>query len=56
MDDRAAKHIARREQDEFACAKCGKRWDVGEEAPECTPPKGTVKRDALFAPSTDKFI
>ena len=49
-------HHSRREQDEFFCAKCGKRWAVDEDPPECVIPKGTVKRDALFAPSTDIFI
>ena len=27
---------AKRERDEMACARCGTRWDVREEAPECS--------------------
>lgn len=30
----ADQHAARREQDEYVCAKCGKRWAVDEDAPE----------------------
>jgi hypothetical protein len=26
----------RRENDELACSKCGKRWFIGEERPTCT--------------------
>jgi len=28
-------HRARREQDEFVCTRCGKRWAVDEDEPEC---------------------
>lgn len=30
-----SEHTTIREQDEYYCTKCGKRWDVNEEAPEC---------------------
>ena len=30
-------HDPVREQDEIYCRKCGKRWGVDEDAPECTP-------------------
>lgn len=28
-------HRARREQDEFVCTRCAKRWDVNEKEPPC---------------------
>lgn len=28
-------HRAQRQGDEFFCARCGKRWDVKEKAPDC---------------------
>lgn len=31
-------HRARREQDEWFCYRCGKRWAVGEAEPPCAPP------------------
>lgn len=30
-------HRVRREQDEFFCMRCHKRWDVKEVEPECVP-------------------
>lgn len=30
-------HRARREQDEWFCYRCGKRWAVGEVEPPCAP-------------------
>lgn len=28
-------HLAQRQQDEYYCARCDKRWPVGEEPPLC---------------------
>ena len=30
----AGQHLARREQDEYVCTRCAKRWAVDEDAPE----------------------
>ena len=30
----SGQHLARREQDEYVCTRCAKRWAVGEDAPE----------------------
>lgn len=28
-------HNKRREEDEYVCPRCGKRWGVNEEPPKC---------------------
>jgi hypothetical protein len=33
-DPLAGQHLARREGDEYICSRCGKRWDVSDDAPE----------------------
>lgn len=33
-DPLAGQHLARREQDEYVCTRCSKRWGVEEDAPE----------------------
>lgn len=33
-DPLAGQHLARREQDEYVCTRCTKRWGVAEDAPE----------------------
>lgn len=37
-------HNPIREQDEYYCTKCGKRWDIHETPPQCIKP--TDKRQA----------
>lgn len=38
------RHDPVREQDEIYCRKCGKRWGVDEDAPECTPHHKETKK------------
>lgn len=30
----AGQHLVQRQQDEYFCARCGKRWSTDEDAPE----------------------
>lgn len=34
-DPLAGQHLARREQDEYVCSRCSKRWGADESAPGC---------------------
>ena len=52
-----APHRTRREQDEFFCTRCHKRWAVGEAPPECVPlgQAKTVATDASGRPFHERF-
>jgi hypothetical protein len=44
--------------DEMTCTRCGLRWDIGAERPECSPlaPIGETKRHKLNAPATRQAV